>query len=325
MSHQTTPLVSVICLTYNKSTYVEETLTSVVEQTYQNIELIIVDDASKDNTAAMLKAFKDESPFAELILLDKNVGMCAAFNLGLKRCKGKYVIDLAGDDVLVPNRIEKQVAALEQAGKSYGVAFSDAWIINGKSEAKGTFYPRNSDGQLKKLIPQGDLYKYLIGLQLISSPTMMMRKSMLVEMGGYDETLSYEDYDFWIRSSRKYKYLFQDEMLTKKRVADGSSSTGWFIRKNNAFLKSTLRICQKAFTLNESKEEDHCLAVSVRYHLRQAVFMECFFLAKGYAGLLKKLDRLKLGDKFFISLAVAHISLNRPYQGYLKLKKLFLA
>src|SRR5690554_6116465 len=102
------PLVSVICLCHNHERFLEEAIDSVLDQTYPNIEIIVVDDASTDGSKALLKdiCVKNNLPFIDIA---ENIGNCAAFNKGFSVAKGKYVIDFAMDDVMMPERIEKQV------------------------------------------------------------------------------------------------------------------------------------------------------------------------------------------------------------------------
>ena len=313
------PLVSVICLCYNHASFVIESIESVLNQSYSYIELIVVDDCSDDNSQRIISNYLADKPEITFLPLPKNVGNCAAFNKGLALAKGKYVIDLAADDVLMPERIVKQVEAFEHLNEQYGVVFSDAWLINEQGEQLKTYYPRK-DGKLLKTIPSGDVYKHLIKQAFICTPTMMMRKAVLDELGGYDETLSYEDYDFWVRSGRKYYYYYQDLILTKKRVLSHSHRKSFYKKTFNPHLKSTLKICWKAYKLNQNEDERAALAVSVRYHMRQALYMELFDLVNAYAELLKKTAKLSLIDQFIINLAKAKVRLHTLYQYYLRLR-----
>ncbi len=104
------PLVSVICLCYNHRRFVREAVESVLNQSYKNIQVIVADDASTDNSVEEIQSLKAPYPSIELLLLPKNLGNCKAFNEALKLAKGEFVIDFATDDVMMPDRIEKQVA-----------------------------------------------------------------------------------------------------------------------------------------------------------------------------------------------------------------------
>jgi glycosyltransferase involved in cell wall biosynthesis len=97
-------LVTVICVCFNHQQFLEEALNSVFKQTYPYIQLIVVDDCSQDGSAQKLSALHGERPF-ELLLLSENNGYCKAFNQGLALAKGELIIDLAGDDRLMPDRV----------------------------------------------------------------------------------------------------------------------------------------------------------------------------------------------------------------------------
>src|SRR6185436_18882244 len=103
------PTVTVICLCYNHARFVEEAIESVLNQSYANIQLIVVDDASTDKSAEVIKQLINKHSSIEFLPLQTNLGNCKAFNQGLARAKGEYVIDLAADDVLLPTRIETGV------------------------------------------------------------------------------------------------------------------------------------------------------------------------------------------------------------------------
>ena len=108
------PLVSVICLCYNHARFVREAVESVLNQSYKNIQVIIADDASTDNSIEEIHSLKATYAPVELLLFSKNLGNCKAFNEALKLAKGEFVIDFATDDVMMSDRIEKQVAFFER-------------------------------------------------------------------------------------------------------------------------------------------------------------------------------------------------------------------
>ena len=130
------PLVTVIALCYNHEKFIEECLQSVLNQTYTNVELIIVDDFSTDMSRGKIKLFFAKYPFAKIILNEKNLGNCRSFNQAFHISKGKYIIDLSTDDVLLPTKIEEQVKLFESSEK-VGVVFSDADFIDENSHYLG--------------------------------------------------------------------------------------------------------------------------------------------------------------------------------------------
>ncbi len=313
------PLVSMICLAYNHEKYVLEALQSVINQSYTNIETIIVDDASTDRTPALISDFAKKYPPTKTLLLSKNLGNCRAFNLGFQHAKGKYIIDFATDDVLHPDRIARQVAFFENLDERYGVIFSDAFLMDFAGNITQTFYKRNSSNKLLHLPPSGNIYGHIIGKSYICSPTMMIRRDVLEKLKGYDEHLSYEDYDFWVRSARQFWYGFQDEILTSKRILSHSHGKSFYKKGNNRHLESTLKVHQKAFKLNQNPAENRALVRSVRYHLRLAFYTENFYLIPFFANLLQKMNHFCIIDRLFVWAGKRNLSLANWYTWYQKI------
>lgn len=316
------PLVSVICLCYNHGRFVSEALFSVVNQTYPHIELIVVDDASTDDSISHIQLFTEEHPHVQLIFNETNLGNCRSFNLALSRAKGKYIIDLAADDVLLDTRIEKQVNCFEGLNSVYGVIFSNAMYINEHSIVISSHYQVDKKGKVKRKVPSGDIYKQILENYFICTPTMMMRKEILVELGGYDEELSYEDFDFWVRSARMYNYFYQDEILTLKRKVNGSLSSKFYQRRQNKHLASTLKVCNKAFRLNQHPSENVALSSVVRYHLRQSFYTQNFDLVFQFASLLKDVDKIDFVTQVILFLSKYKINVWWAYSTYLKFLRL---
>jgi len=266
------PIVSVICLCFNHENYIEEAINSVLAQTYDPTELIVVDDASTDGSKQIIEKLAKIHGF-QIVINETNLGNCTSFNIGLKLSKGDYVIDLAADDQLLPKRIEIGVACLEQKGSEFGVHFCDVELIDENAQSKGTHFKRNENGELSEFVPEGDIYKILLERYFLSAPSMLMRKNVLDKLRGYDENLTYEDFDFWIRSSRTYKYAFTDQVLVKKRILSNSLSSIQYQRKNRHSL-STAIVCQKALNLNQTKEENQSLLKRINYELKWALITE---------------------------------------------------
>ena len=266
------PLVSVICLCFNHSKFVVQAIESVLNQTYDNIELIVVDDASEDGSQQIIEKAQQIHGFTT-IFNETNQGNCTSFNHGLKQSKGKYIIDLAADDILLSERIQIGVEELEQKGAHFGVHFCDIELINEQGKSLGTHYRRDKHGNLLENVPSGEIYTALVKRYLISAPSMMMSRKVLEELNGYDENLSYEDFDFWIRSARNYNYAFSDQVLVKKLILQNSLSSIQYQRKNKHAL-STAMVCDKILGLNKTKEENQALLKRINYELKWALITE---------------------------------------------------
>jgi len=266
------PLVSVICLCYNHKKYLERAVESVLFQSYNNIELIIVDDASSDGSQELAKQLGTKYNLRTLVL-PENQGNCKAFNAGFSLSRGKYIIDLAADDVLLEDRILTGVKLLEEMDEDYGVHFCDIELINEDEQSLGTHFKRDNDGKLVEQVFDGDMYELLLEKYYIPTPTMMIKRVLLEHLGGYDEALSYEDFDFWVRSSRSFKYCFTDKVLMQKQVITNSHSSMQYRRKNPHSM-STAKICAKALKLNKTRREDRALLKRINYELRWALITE---------------------------------------------------
>lgn len=264
------PLVSVICLCYNHERFVEEAIRSVIQQTYGNIEIIIVDDASSDRSPEIIRKLADEHPRLKYIPLTKNHGNCAAFNIGLAASSGEYIIDLAADDLLCERRISEGVKVLEEAGPAYGVTISNCELVDEAGKHIRYHYPVDSQGKSMVPVPEGDVFAEVIKRYFICPPTVMFRKEVIDHLGGYDEALTYEDFDLWVRSSRDFKYKYVDQVLVKKREVRGSHGKKQF-RVGSRHTRSTYLICKKASRLIKTREEAAALKKRLYYELRVAV------------------------------------------------------
>ena len=153
------PLVSVICLCYNHEQFVREALESVIRQTYSNVQIIVVDDFSSDESRIIIERFTQQNSNIIYLPLPKNVGNCAAFNRGLELAKGEFVIDFSTDDVLLPDRIEKQVSHFLKLDSSFGVVFTDAEYIDSSGRKLRTHFDHLFKKRLIQKIPEGWIFR----------------------------------------------------------------------------------------------------------------------------------------------------------------------
>lgn len=213
MSNQ--PLVSVIIPAYNHEDYIEECVTSVFNQSYENIECIIINDGSKDNTLNELKRLNNTYPF--LLINQKNQGLCKTLNKGLDLAKGEYIAILASDDYWHPEKIAMQFELLNPSvSEGYGVCHSAGYTINQNNKIIGL---RGDDEFKQKIFP-----KILINNHILATSALIHR-SVFNKIGGYDESLFAEDTDFWIRCSQFYMFKYIREPLIFKR-SDGNNLSG---------------------------------------------------------------------------------------------------
>ncbi|MFP4091349.1 MAG: glycosyltransferase [Cyclobacteriaceae bacterium] len=287
-----TPLVSVICLCYNHAPYVEETLNSVWTQTYQHLEVIIVDDASRDESVKVIRNFLEDHPApfpVKTLFMEKNLGNCRAFNQAWKMAEGEFIIDLATDDVMLPERVAQQLACFASLPPEYGVVFTESRYIDATGKPLYDHYAQRY--RHIRPIPEGDVYKDVLARYFISSPTVMVKQEVLKQLGGYDEQLAYEDFDFWLRAARHYKFAYLNQCTTLVRKLNSSMSAAAY-RVGDRQLLSTYKICQKARRLNRSPAEEEALLLRVRYELRQAVLSGNFDEADLFFRMLDEMEGL---------------------------------
>ena len=280
-----------VALCYNHAPFVREALDSIASQTYPNLEVWLVDDASTDGSAAILQEYAARYPTWKLLLLPENLKNCRAFNRAFHRCRGEFVVDFATDDVLVLDRVASQVAAFQALPASYGVVYSNAELIDENGQLLRLHHQPDARGRLKPRPASGWVFADVLDHYFICTPTMMMRREVLARLGGYDEALSYEDFDFWVRASRDWQFHFQPQVTTRRRRHPRSMSTKAY-QPNDPYLASNIAVCRKALALIQTPRERAALATCLRWELRQAVRRGRYPEALAVVDLLRQTVRL---------------------------------
>tara|TARA_R110002126_G_scaffold112285_1_gene250495 strand:- start:14 stop:895 length:882 start_codon:yes stop_codon:yes gene_type:complete len=276
-------LVTIICLCYNQEAFVLESLQSIINQDYKKIELIIVDDCSIDNSKTTIDNWLVNYPEVQFIANTNNLGITKAFNKALQLAKGAYIIDLAADDILLPNCVSLQIVTFENSNyKNLGIVYGNAVLITENGLHDSYYFAVNEDKKVIQKRATGDIYNSILaGGNSICSVSSMIKKSVFEELKGYDETLAYEDLDFWIRASRYYSFDFIDEILIQKRIVSNSMGTD-FYKKKNKINHSTYVILKKAIQLNRSKTENKALLKRIHFEMILAFKNQDFALLSKY-------------------------------------------
>lgn len=283
------PLVTVIAMSYNHAPYIKEALESVYSQTYPNIELIIVDDASTDSSAEVIES-TIQGRSIQFFKNDLNSGNCKSFNAAFASSRGKYIIDFALDDVMYPTRIEKQVARFQQSSDAIGVVFTNVDLIDAEGNLLYTHYPAFHHRSHASKIPVGNVFDAVLSQYYINPVGMMVRREVLEKLNGYDESLAYEDFDFWIRSARLFEYSYISEVLSAKRNVPTSLSSQFYKIHKEVMFASTLKVCKKAWWLCRSDIEKKALVKRCRYEARQAYRYKYTQLFDEYLNMLQLYD-----------------------------------
>lgn len=206
-----TPLVTILMAVYNGSPFLSETIKSLLVQTYKNIEILVINDASTDNSHEIIAGYGDKR--IRVVNNVSNIGQTRSLNIGLRLAKGKYVARIDADDICLPDRIEKQVIFLE-ATPHVGVCGSWAKVFG--SSTKYIRVPVASD----------EINGHLLFQNVIIHPTVMMRKDVIANQEPpYDAQFHYaQDYDLWTRLSNTTKIVNLPNVLVHYRVHEKQMS-----------------------------------------------------------------------------------------------------
>ncbi|GAA4497532.1 hypothetical protein GCM10023172_12650 [Hymenobacter ginsengisoli] len=264
------PVVTIIALCHNHARFLREALDSVLAQDYAPLEVWLVDNASTDGSPAILREYAEANPSWHLLLLPENIGNCRAFNQAFLQSTGEFVVDFATDDVLLPQRLSQQVALFQRLPPDYGMVYSNCAHITEAGQLLGLHHRPDGRGRLNPRPASGWVFEDVLSRYFISTPTMLMRRAALLALGGYDEALSYEDFDFWVRASRDWRFQYQDVVTTRKRKHPRSMSAQ-VTQQHDPYLDSTLAVCRKAVALCRTPAEARALARRLRHELAHAL------------------------------------------------------
>lgn len=192
MKTKTNPLISIVLPTHNGEKYIGQAIQSCLSQTYKNIELIVIDDASGDDTKKIIKKFRDQR--IKYLYFEKNLRLPKALNEGFKRAKGDFFTWISDDNFFHRNALKEMINFLKENDENF--VYSDYWTLN---ESKKQFSKRAIN----------DFYRgNFIG------PSFLYTKKLADNVGLYDHDKELiEDYDYWFRASKKFKLTFLPKKL----------------------------------------------------------------------------------------------------------------
>lgn len=204
------PKVSVIIPAYNAERFIKQTIESVLAQTFQDFEIIVIDDGSMDKTAEIVESF------GVRCLRRKNGGVSSARNAGMEQAKGEYLAFLDADDLWEATKLEKQILILD-ANEHIGICYTAIERID--ENGLPLYYSDVSDYL-------DDTEALLLYSCIIPNPsTALMRRSLFEQFGGFDSNFTnYEDWEYWLRLSLQAKFVPIPEYLVKYRMTEGSAS-----------------------------------------------------------------------------------------------------
>lgn len=236
-------LVSVIVITYNSAQFVLETLGSIKDQTYTNIELIVSDDCSTDNTVQTVKDWieqnKERFRNSCIVESEKNMGISANCNRGLNNANGKYVKIIAGDDLLLTNCIEDNVAFAIRDNIAF--LFSRCRVFSSSDPEKKMveYYSKMQDQIVNKFSMNVEKqYQQLLRENFVFAPSGFLNREVLIFLGGFDEHYIFmEDYPLWIKATKnKIKLYFMPIDTVLYRIENNSAIS--FSNNENLYKKA---------------------------------------------------------------------------------------
>ena len=195
------PKVSIIITTYNRCAWIKHAVDSVLQQSYQNFELLIIDDGSTDITKGILSEYGNEIKY----FYQPNKGPAAARNLGIKQSTGTYICFLDSDDRWLKSKLETQVTLVTEHPEVKICYTDEIWIRNGVRVNQKRIHQKYS----------GWIYKYCLPLCIISPSSVMIHRKVFDKAGNFDEEMTVcEDYDLWLRIS----HLFPIHLINEPKI-----------------------------------------------------------------------------------------------------------
>lgn len=200
---QPTPAVSVIIPTYNRAKTIERAVNSVLNQTFSDLELLVVDDCSTDDTAEIIKNYKDER--LVYIRHEKNRGEGGARNTGIQNSRAEYIAFLDSDDEWLPDKLSKQLQLIQESLPNIGVVYSH-YIM----QYEGSF-----DYNIQRPSMKGDIFLDLLSGKCFLPSTAIIRSTCFTKYL-HDETLpNYQDWDLWLQIAHDYQFDYVAEPLSR--------------------------------------------------------------------------------------------------------------
>lgn len=251
------PRVSIVIPVYNAEKYLVKTLNSILEQSYKNLEVILVDDCSTDRSKAVIEPFLNDT-IKYYCESKNNGGPAAPRNTGIRNSKGDLVMLFDSDDIMLPGKVEKSVSAF-MASPNVGLVCTGFQSIGLNGELLNVDYlseyqsfrigftPISND---EYKLSSSDVYKALCLSNFVGTSSVLIPRKVFEDVGLFDETLSNcDDADMWYRIALKYDFLFIDNILHQYRInPSGISSRGG----KNAL--SRIAVHEKQLKIEQSKE-----------------------------------------------------------------------
>jgi glycosyltransferase involved in cell wall biosynthesis len=242
------PKVSVIIPAYNAMAYLPDTLESVLQQTFRDFEILIINDGSTDNI--QMWATQNITDLRVRVIAQSNQGLSAARNTGIANAEGEYIAFVDADDLWNSTKLEKQVQCLDER-PTVGLSYNWIAVIDAEGKPTGRVMGGNIEGHV---LPE------ILQRNIIDCPSVLVRRQCFEEVGRFDRNLrSVEDWDMWIRIAARYSFAVTKEPLTYYRQHSGNMSKNWRVME-----QAFHQVIDKAFRI-APVELQHLRANSLGY------------------------------------------------------------
>ena len=233
--------VSVIIPTFNRAGMVTRAISSVLDQTFKDFEIIVVDDGSTDESAEILAQFQNDILY---LSNPKNLGVSAARNRGIKASSAPLIAFLDSDDYWLPDKLSAQIAFFSRHPEAVACQTEEIWMRRG----------RRVNPRKKHAKPSGDVFVASLKLCLVSPSAVMLKRSLLQEVGLFDEDLPVcEDYDLWLRIACRYPIYLLKRNLTVK-VGGGADQLSSSLKGMDRFrIQSLLKLLRAGLLRDEQR------------------------------------------------------------------------
>lgn len=281
------PKVSVIIPTYNRAEFLSTAISSVLNQTYQDFEIIVVDDSSTDNTTELINSFSDSR--IKYIRHETNKGGSAARNTGIKMSSGQYIAFLDDDDEWLPEKLEKQVELLGNSSPKVGSVYTGLLTIDKAcGKVLGRSIPSGKGCFIDELIENN---------RIGTTSTHVLRRECFEEVGLFDESLpSGQDYDMWIRISKKFHFEYIKEPLVKYSIHEKRISTN--LEQKIKGIEIIFKRYSQLLALNRKSYSQSYLSLGVFY---------CYNgnTKKGREALIKSIRLYPIGTRHYFNFCLS--------------------
>ncbi len=298
------PKITVLMPVYNEEKHIKKSVNSILKQTYENFEFLIINDASKDNTLSILNSYSD--PRIKIINNKKNWGITRSLNIGLKKANGKYIARMDADDISFPKRLEEQFVFMEN---NTNVGVCGSWVKTFGNKELTWKYPINS----KKIKCQ-----LLFNCNVIAHPSVIIRKAIIERYNlRYNQKLAYaQDWYLWQKISHYTRLVNIPKFLLKYRITKKNSKK----RQSSLYFKNIRTIVRNNITSLEIKPSEKEINLHLELGSHVQIKSESKEIEKWLLKLLNKNKTIKYFPPNYFKLIII-----KRYLNYLKIKntKLF--